>query len=915
MLQEAYQFKIYLMDWAESVCIGCCTRERSSVKRELSTRNTGGKFQMSPTIPEGRHKARKLVSGVTIVAVMVASCIVLMGLPASAANPWASTGGPPAPANATSCMAMDHANQTLYAGTDMGEVFRYQDGTWTTTGGPSAQNNVNDINFDPVTNTLYAALYANGAFEVWTYQEGGSWTLTTGGLGNVNPASIASDGARGKLYTCDYSGNAYEYVAGAWVPFGKPLDHGRCLVVDKERNVLYMGGSVGTDWPIDSAVARYDGSSWSQFGQMGILGVDTLALDSTRNILYAGLWTGESGVANVYRRNIAAGTGWVAIGTLCGGPELYSLAVDEANNTLYALAWDGHVYKNCDASSGSTWLDLGLVTTATNFNRCLQYDSCTNTLFCGTGGFDGKVYSQAIPTVTGVSPGFGARGETLQVELTGSNCQFTGASQIVFSGDGVNVNETTLLGANKIRATISIEPGTYVGPRNVWVKTGGDKTNMLVDGFTVTEPAALSTWYLAEGSNAWGFSTYITLENPNNKEVPARLTYMDPSPESGSGVVGTQDVMLPPLSQTTVSSMTQIGAVDFSTKVDSLSGDTIAVDRTMFWTGDGAPSPEGHSSIGTNALSKTWYLPEGSSNWGFETWILVQNPGSATANVTLTYMKEGSGAKAISRKVAPHSRATYSMASDIGGADASIEVTSDVEVVAERSVYRNNRREGSCSIGASGPDRDYFLAEGTTAWGFTTYVLVQNPNDSVTNVTVTYMTPDGPVEQAPFEMPANSRKTIRVNGVNEVSNTDLSTLVSADKPIVAERAMYWGAQTALGEAMHDSIGLDSAHMAFMLPDGQTGAGRDTYTLVQNPNPGAARVRVTYFLQGGGTPVSFTDEIPPASRRTYSMADKGINGRASVQVESLDGARPVIVERSMYWNNKGAGTDSIGASVD
>jgi hypothetical protein len=33
------------------------------------------------------------------------------------------------------------------------------------------------------------------------------------------------------------------------------------------------------------------------------------------------------------------------------------------------------------------------------------------------------------------------------------------------------------------------------------------------------------------------------------------------------------------------------------------------------------------------------------------------------------------------------------------------------------------------------------------------------------------------------------------------------------------------------------------------------------------------------------------------------------------VQSLDGARPIIVERAMYWNSRGAGTDTIGGFSD
>jgi hypothetical protein len=104
-------------------------------------------------------------------------------------------------------------------------------------------------------------------------------------------------------------------------------------------------------------------------------------------------------------------------------------------------------------------------------------------------------------------------------------------------------------------------------------------------------------------------------------------------------------------------------------------------------------------------------------------------------------------------------------------------------------------------------------------------------------------------------------------------------------------------------------------MAFMLPDGQSSNGWETWTLVENPNPGAVRVRITYLPQGGGKSISFTDEIPKESRRSYSMGDKLPSGRASILVESLDGARPIMVERAMYVNDKGAGTDTIGGFSD
>jgi len=85
--------------------------------------------------------------------------------------------------------------------------------------------------------------------------------------------------------------------------------------------------------------------------------------------------------------------------------------------------------------------------------------------------------------------------------------------------------------------------------------------------------------------------------------------------------------------------------------------------------------------------------------------------------------------------------------------------------------------------------------------------------------------------------------------------------------------------------------------------------------VQNPNAGSVNVRISY-LMSSGAPVAFTDTVGGNSRKTYNMADKiGASGRASVMVECLTANKRIMVERAMYWNNRGGGTDTIGGSTD
>jgi len=427
-----------------------------------------------------------------------------------------------------------------------------------------------------------------------------------------------------------------------------------------------------------------------------------------------------------------------------------------------------------------------------------------------------------------------------------------------------------------------------------------------------------STWYLAEGSTALDFEMLIGIENPNQRAVDAKITYM-----TTEGPISGSPVHLPAMSQALVDPSQEIGERDFSTKVHCVQGLPIAVDRTMVWGTEANPG-DGHSSVGVTAPSGTWYLPEGSSDWSFECWLLIQNPGNAKANCKVTYMIEGDAPVQVSKTVSANSRSTFNMADDIGQKDASIKVTSNVPVIAERAMYRNNRREGHDSIGTTSPASSYYLAEGSTDYGFITYVLVQNPNPSEAAVAITYMTTKGAVGYPSFSMAANSRKTIRVNDF--LPNTDFSTQVHGSKPIIAERAMYWGADTSVGEACHDSIGLDSPHKSFYFPYGDTiimtfeegDVVMETWTLVQNPNPVDVTVNISYLTPSGQGNVTIPANIPANSRRTFNMVDCINNATASTIVECKTSGMKIMAERAIYMSVLGyrpVGMETIGAYSD
>src|SRR5450756_1972813 len=97
-------------------------------------------------------------------------------------------------------------------------------------------------------------------------------------------------------------------------------------------------------------------------------------------------------------------------------------------------------------------------------------------------------------------------------------------------------------------------------------------------------------------------------------------------------------------------------------------------------------------------------------------------------------------------------RSTQSRSSAASDVYKRQKVESDQDIICERSMYWDARRGGHDSIGVTSPGKTWYLAEGSTAWGFTTWLLLQNPaEDKSAKVNVTYMTKFGPVYESDFK--------------------------------------------------------------------------------------------------------------------------------------------------------------------
>lgn len=399
-----------------------------------------------------------------------------------------------------------------------------------------------------------------------------------------------------------------------------------------------------------------------------------------------------------------------------------------------------------------------------------------------------------------------------------------------------------------------------------------------------------SSGYLAEGSTNGPFDTWILVANPSDTQtVAACLTFF-----TSTGAVAGPILDLPPQSRRSVRARSYVTDWNVSTIVDGITG-TVVAERAMYASNGSITGA--HVGKAAHAPGPNWFLPEGASTGGFETWILVANPSATLpSDVALTYMTSQGQVTGPAMTLGPYQRASFRVNDAVQTYDVSTRVTaSGPGVVAERATYVNNSRLAGAtnSPGTQAPATSWFLAEGATAGGFETWILVANPDPVLTaTVTLNFMTGTGPVTGPAFQLGPSRRRSILVN--ETVSTFNVSTRVTASTPVIAERALYSNHPT-LGRGASTGEGVDTPANSWILVEGATVGGFETWVLVMNPGPGIANVNLTYLTANGPvTGPAFA--LAPGQRRSVRVNDSVTTYDVATRVVATS---PVVAERSVY----------------
>jgi hypothetical protein len=481
-----------------------------------------------------------------------------------------------------------------------------------------------------------------------------------------------------------------------------------------------------------------------------------------------------------------------------------------------------------------------------------------------------------------------------------------------------------------------LNPNSGTGDEGANGDPDGDGVTNAGERTAGTHPRGFEHRLFAEGVSNGFFTTRLAALNLQNAPAHVQFRFL-----RTSGAPVTHDVTIPARSRITLDPLSAAGMTQepYSTVVES--DVTVVVDRTVSWDARGYGS---HAETSMPGASTTWFLAEGATADPFALFYLIQNPNPTAATVTVRYLRPAPLPPLTKNYVVGANR-RFTIAVDgetVGGqslasADVSAAITSTLPIVVERAMYMTNGAEafgaGHESAGVTAPALSWFLAEGATGAFFEMFILIANPDPAATaTVQATYLLDNGTTLTKTYNVAPSSRRTIYVDGEQFpggalLANAALSTILTSTNnvPIVVERAMWWpgGAQGPWYEG-HNSPGATTTGTAWALAEGEVGgaAGASTFVLVANTGTTAASIRVTVFVEGGGSHVR-TYTVAPSSRFNVDIASQFgsavANARMGTLVESLGASpAPIVVERAMYTNAGGrlwaAGTNALATRI-
>jgi hypothetical protein len=438
--------------------------------------------------------------------------------------------------------------------------------------------------------------------------------------------------------------------------------------------------------------------------------------------------------------------------------------------------------------------------------------------FCGgaTDDKQGKAPGQLVVTNAG---GTAIEGTA---KIMASNGHSTAESFRVGPSGHATVPETVPGGASWVGATVDLQGGQASVEQQITGSLGASVTPCATTGS--------QTWYFTSGATLVNASVELLLLNPYPADAVADLSFTTnqgvEEPGDFQGLVVPANGMLAVDLGSHLRRRSQIATtVSVRTgslvvwKTDIVTPPTKGQATIGSLAGATAPDPAAPIggaavTLGSPSAGTQWIWPEGDSGNGFDERYSIYNPGTATAQVSLSIGLEAGTAEPVDLTVAPDTVTTVVSSSEARipagvGHFAKVSSINGVPVVAERTlaVGRPSRFSGLGEIpGIRTTAPAWLVGQAATSAKTQGYLVINNPGTSPVRVSVDAMAggrtaPLGTL--APFTIPVGKRASILIN---KDAPAGQALVVRGSGPIVVERDLY-GSAPAPGVSLSPAVPL------------------------------------------------------------------------------------------------------------
>ncbi|MDP2953417.1 MAG: hypothetical protein Q8O76_08900, partial [Chloroflexota bacterium] len=383
------------------------------------------------------------------------------------------------------------------------------------------------------------------------------------------------------------------------------------------------------------------------------------------------------------------------------------------------------------------------------------------------------------------------------------------------------------------------------------------------------------TWYLAEGCACPPFDTSFLITNPHEAKATVTARFMK---EDGASLDGQYQV--PARSRLRVPPLPEAAGAAFSTVIDS--------DQPVFVQRFISMALTGRLASGVNAPSRAWFLAEGRTGEGFDTWLLLMNPNAEPAKATITFFVENGGPIEQSYYLLPTSRLSLYVNWLLPFAAFGVRVEASQPIVVERAMYF---AEGGShgAMGSTLASNTWYLPDVDTRPGTDSWVLIANPNAQAASLTLALVTDQGATVKGSYSVPASSRLTLYANEI--MPRASGFATVQADLPVVVARSTYWMG----GRAGYSSPGVPATARSWSFAQAIPPAPSQELLSAVNPGPNPARLIVSFLVENGDT-LGNTYNVAPGSRL---VLDPKAVAPPQALTMNLESDVPVAVERAVY----------------